>query len=164
MIVKNYKGLELTAKHNTLSVLIDDFKQGGGKATLLSIYVFLKENRNDRDLFLKFLNLIPDYILVRVCKLSAEVGDGEFQLVVTVQYNHAVVGSVYNVYVLLIVHENIAGIIDGGIKTHVLGVYDQRGNVSIRGVQGKSVNGVGIRLIGLVGTDRNGEHHNEYKN
>ena len=80
---KKYKNLEITAKCNTLLVLADDFKQGGGKATLLSMYFFLKENRYDRDLFIKLLNQIPDHIVVHICKFAVEIGDGEFQSFIT---------------------------------------------------------------------------------
>lgn len=83
MASQAYKNLETTAKCNTVLVLVDDFKKGGGKATLLSMYFFLKDNRYDRDLFITLLHQIPEFILVNICKLSVEIGDGEFQSFIT---------------------------------------------------------------------------------
>lgn len=76
---KSYKNLEVTAKCNTLLILADDFKHGGGKPTLISMYFFLKENKSDRDLFVKLLSQLPENIYIQICKVSLELGDGAFE-------------------------------------------------------------------------------------
>ena len=77
---KNYlNNLERTAKINTLLVLLDDYRKGGSVPTLTSIYFFLKENSEDRDVFIKLLQQIPENIIAKISALAEELKDLQFQ-------------------------------------------------------------------------------------
>ena len=95
-----------------------------------------------------------------------EGGDGEVDLVVAVQHHDTVVTGIGDVDVLSLVGNQVAGILDGHVQAHVVGIDGGDGGVGVGRIQSLTVNRVHVGLVGRAGTCGHaggGQDHEECK-
>ena len=93
-----------------------------------------------------------------------ELGDGEVDLVVTVQHHDTVVTGIGDVDVLSLVSDHVAGVLDRNLQTHVVRANRADSGVCVGGVQSLAVHVVHVGLIGGTGACGDAEGGQNHQN